>query len=110
MPLGVVPIPGTLTADRQAWAGRVVSLSRWGSPPTLPAFAVTRVCDGKSCSDSKKNPPFVFLTHFLILWAILQRGTELEPDRPGLIPDAAPQWLPELDRRGGASEPQFPHL
>lgn len=66
-------------------AGRPVGLSHWGSPPSLGASAVSRVCDGKSCSDSKRNPPsLAFLTHFLILPTVLRPGAGPGADRPEL--------------------------
>ena len=67
---GLPPRPSRAHRGGLAPPGRLASLSLWGSPPSLSASAAGRVCDGKSCSDSERNPPptsFAYLTHFLIL-------------------------------------------
>lgn len=103
--LGLVPISAALSVGGWPLPG-----SRWGSPPSLCASAVSRVCDGKSCSDSERNPPsLAFLTHFLILLAILQPGTGAGANGPELAPTSVPRPPSDLGRTAGPSELLFPH-
>lgn len=72
----------------------------------LPASAASRVCDGKSCSDSKRNlPSLAFLTHFLILPAISPHGKGWSHTGLGFLP-----ILTCAGELVGPSEPQFPYL